>query len=61
MAVVSKFTGKPALLTDFAIYNLSRNNNFCYDKAVKELGYKVRPFEETISDEIRWLKAEGKI
>ncbi len=61
MAVVSRITGKPAMLTDFAIYNLSRNNNFCYNKAVKELGYKVRPFEETISDEIKWLKAEGKI
>lgn len=61
MAVISKITGKPAMLTDFAIYNLARNNNFCYDKAITELGYKVRPFEVTISDEIRWLKAEGKI
>lgn len=61
MALVSNITGKPAMLTDFAIYNLARNNNFCYDKAVKELGYKVRPFKETISDEIKWLKAEGKI
>ena len=61
MGVVSRITGKPAMLTNFAIYNLARNNNFNYDKAIKELGYKVRPFEETISDEIRWLKAEGKI
>lgn len=61
MALISKITGKPAALTDFAIYNLDRNNNFCYSKAVKELGYKVRPFEETISDEIKWLKSEGKI
>jgi dihydroflavonol-4-reductase len=61
MAVISKMTGNNAVLTDFAIYNLSRNNNFCYDKAVKELGYKVRSFEETISDEIKWLKSEGKI
>jgi dihydroflavonol-4-reductase len=61
MGFISKITGKPAMLTDFAIYNLARNNNFCYDKAVKELGYKVRPFEQTISDEIKWLKAEGKI
>ncbi len=61
MAVISRISGKPAMLTDFAIYNLARNNNFNYDKAVKELGYKVRPFEVTISDEIKWLKAEGKI
>lgn len=61
MAIISKITGKKALLTDFAVYNLSRNNNFSYDKAVKELGYKVRPFEETISDEIKWLKAEALV
>jgi len=30
-------------------------------KAKKELGYKTRSYEETIRDEIRWLKAEGKI
>jgi dihydroflavonol-4-reductase len=45
MAVISKFTGKPAMRTDFAIYYLARNKNFCYDKAAQELGYKVRPFE----------------
>ncbi len=61
LAVISKITKKPAMLTDFAIYNLARNNNFCYGKAIEELGYKVRPFNETISDEIKWLKAVGKI
>ncbi|BCJ93929.1 epimerase [Anaerocolumna cellulosilytica] len=61
MAVISRINGKPALLTEFAIYNLSRNNNFSYEKAVKELGYQVRPFQETIADEVKWLKEEGKI
>lgn len=61
MAIGSKITGKPPKLTDFAIYNLTRNNNFDYSKAEKELGYKCRPFEETIFDEVRWLKEEGKI
>jgi dihydroflavonol-4-reductase len=61
MEVVSKITGKPVQLTDFAINNLARNNNFNCSKAARELGFKCRPFEETISDEVRWLKAEGKI
>ena len=61
MAVVSKLTGKPALLTDFAIYNLDRNNNFDCSKACTELGFKCRPFEESIKDEVRWLKEEGRI
>jgi len=61
MAVVSKLTGKPALLTDFAIYNLDRNNNFDCTKASTELGFKCRPFEESIADEVQWLKEEGRI
>ena len=48
MAVGGKITGKPSLLTDFAIYNLARNNNFDCSKASTELGFKCRPFEESI-------------
>ena len=61
MAVGSKITGKPSLLTDFAIYNLTRNNDFDCTKAQEELGFSCRPFEETIQDEVAWLYAEGKI
>ncbi len=50
MKVGSKITGKTAQLTDFAIYNLTRNNNFDCSKACTELGFKCRPFEETILD-----------
>lgn len=58
---VSKITGKVGKLTSFAVYNLARNNNFSYKKAEVELGFRVRPFEETIKDEIIWLKNERKI
>ncbi len=61
MEAGSKITGKPAAISDFAIYNLTRNNNFDCSKAKKELGFHCRPFEETINDEVLWLKAEGKI
>jgi len=61
MAVGSKITGKPSQLTDFAIYNLARNNNFDCSKAGAELGLKCLPFEESIGDEVRWLKEEGRI
>lgn len=61
MGVTSKITGKVSQLTDFAVYNLTRNNNFDSSKAISELGFKCRPFEETITDEVRWLKAEGKL
>lgn len=54
-------TGKKPLMTNFAVYNLDRNNCFDYSKAECELGYRTRPYEETLRDEARWLVAEGKI
>lgn len=46
---------------EYSVYNLTRNNNFSCEKAKKELGYKTRPVEETIADEVAWLAEEGKI
>jgi dihydroflavonol-4-reductase len=57
----AKKTGKKPLLTTFSIYNLARNNTFDYTKAANELGYKVRSYEETLRDEVVWLKSTGKI
>ena len=48
-------------MTRFAVYNLARNNEFDYSKAQRELGYRTRPYEETLQDEARWLVAEGYI
>ncbi|WP_314068495.1 NAD-dependent epimerase/dehydratase family protein [uncultured Vagococcus sp.] len=45
----------------FELYNLSRNNNFSNQKAKQELGFELRPFDETIRDTITWLKNEKKI
>ncbi len=59
LKIQSKFTGKEALLTDFGLYNLTRNNDFDSSKAEKELGFKCRPFSETIKDEVVWLKEEA--
>ena len=53
--------GTEPVMTTFSVYNLERNNSFDYSKAVTELGYKTRPYSETIHDEAAWLKAEGKI
>jgi dihydroflavonol-4-reductase len=57
----ARITKKPARLTSFSIYNLARNNNFDCSKAARELGFKCRPFEETIRDTVYWLETEGKI
>lgn len=57
----AKKSGKQPLMTSFSVYNLARNNAFDYSKAKKELGYKTRPYAETLHDEADWLKREGKI
>ncbi|MBQ5357497.1 MAG: NAD-dependent epimerase/dehydratase family protein, partial [Oscillospiraceae bacterium] len=57
----AKRTGTKALMTTFSVYNLARNNTFDYSKAKEELGYTTRPCEETVKDEVAWLKKEGKI
>jgi len=60
-AVVSKITKKPALITNYMIYNLARNNEFSSEKAERELGYHARPFERTMADSVAWLKRENKL
>ena len=57
----AKKNGKKPLLTSFSIYNLARNNTFDYSKAVNELGYKTRSYEQTLRDEVVWLRSVGKI
>lgn len=57
----AKKSGKRPLITTFSVYNLARNNEFDYSKAVQELGYHVRPYKETIRDEVAWLIADGRI
>lgn len=57
----AKKTGKKPLLTTFSIYNLARNNSFDSSKAKNELGYTTRSYQETIRDEVAWLRKAGKI
>jgi len=54
-------TGKKPMMTTFSVYNLARNNEFDYSKAKKELGYTTRSYQETIHDEVQWMKEEGLV
>lgn len=56
----SRFTGEEPILTDFAVYNMTRNNDFDCSKARQELGFNCRPFAETIRDEVDWLMKEAE-
>ncbi len=57
----AKITRKPVWFSNFALYNLKRNNNYSNEKAKKELGFTTRPIEETIKDTIHWLQSEGLV
>lgn len=57
----AKKSGKRPLMTTFSVYNLARNNDFDSSKAKRELGYTTRSYEETMRDEVKWLKATHKI
>lgn len=57
----AKKTGEKPLMTNFAVYNLARNNQFDYSKAEQELGYRTRPYAETLADEAHWLVEEGLV
>lgn len=53
--------GTKPVLTEFAVYNLERNNTFDCSKAKNELGFAPRPYAETLHDTAAWLKVTGKI
>ena len=57
----AKRSGKRPLMTTFSVYNLARNNAFDCSRAQQELGYTTRSYQETIHDEVEWLRKSGKI
>ena len=59
MERLAKLTGRKPILTTFYLINVARNNCFDAIKAEKELGYRTRPYQETIADHIRWMQEEG--
>ncbi len=56
-----KFKRQQPLFCSYSLHTLGGNSNYSHAKASRELGYKARPFEETIRDTIAWLKGEGRI
>lgn len=59
MEKLAKITGRKPILTTFYLINVARNNHFDPTKAQAELGYHTRPYKDTITDHIRWMKEEG--
>lgn len=59
LALISKFTGKEPLLSQFNIDMMNRNNEVDCSKAERELGYHCRPFSESIRGTVDWMREEG--
>lgn len=59
--VYYKIVHEKPLFTSYAVYTTGTNHNFSIEKAKKELGYTIRPIEETIKDTIDWYKQRGEI
>ncbi|MEG1557874.1 MAG: SDR family NAD(P)-dependent oxidoreductase [Oscillospiraceae bacterium] len=55
-----KIRRQPPLYTAYSLYTLSSNSRFSSEKAQRELGYKNRPFDDTIKDTYEWLKAQNR-
>jgi dihydroflavonol-4-reductase len=53
-------TDKEPLYTRDALYTLRMSHkNISHEKAAKFLGYKSRPFEETLEDTLDWFQKQG--
>ncbi|MGI6078186.1 MAG: NAD-dependent epimerase/dehydratase family protein [Fastidiosipilaceae bacterium] len=56
--IVVKFArlfNKKTFFTPYSIEVLDSNSDMDHSKAVKELGFKPRPLEETINDTLKWF------
>jgi len=51
--------GQPPLYTGFSLRTLQSNRNIDCGKAQRDLGYRPRPFAETLRDTLQWFEANG--
>ena len=61
MTLYYRLKRRQPLFCSYSLYTLGGNSLYSHAKASRELGYRTRPFEETIRDTIAWLRGEGKI
>ncbi len=52
---------KRPLYTSVSLRALKSNKHISHDKATRELGYKPRPFRETLTDTLHWFETNGQL
>ena len=58
-ALADRIAKRPPLYDAYSLDTLTTNARYSHEKAARELGYVVRPFDETVRDTIAWLRDEG--
>jgi dihydroflavonol-4-reductase len=53
--------GKTPKFTPAAIRAIQSHRHISHEKAVRELGYQPRPFEETVRDTLEWFRQAGML
>jgi dihydroflavonol-4-reductase len=53
--------GRRPLYTSVSLRALRSHRNIGHQRARRELGYRPRPFRETLADTIRWFEESGRI
>lgn len=56
---VSRLTGSTPLVTRAAVVSLNAKREYTSAKAINELCFSPRPFEQTIRDEVQWFADNG--
>lgn len=51
----SKLSDKPPVYSSYALYTLGANAAFSIEKPKRELGFTLRPFEDSLRDTFHWL------
>ena len=54
-------TRQKPLFTTYSLDVISSGCDITYEKAARDLGYRPRPFPETMSDTVRWLRRHGML
>lgn len=56
-----RLTGKEPDLNSAGVWMSSQHHRFRSDRAIKELGYKIRPLKETVQDAWNWFVEYGYV
>jgi len=58
---ISHLSRKRPLYTSVSLRALRSNREISHAKAARELGYRPRPFRETLEDTLRWFRENGNL